>query len=106
MSGRKRLISKVPLGAGTNFTFPAISVSNLPPLKFDSLVPGNAAIAMYYNEGSIKPKGYGAVAHYLTRTSETFVNENGKWVMVTGHYSPITGGQGTSQVGGGVSEDE
>jgi hypothetical protein len=26
--------------------------------------------------------------------------------MVTGHYSPITGGQGTSQVGGGVSEDE
>ena len=75
-------------------------------IQIVSLVPGKAAIAMYYNEGSIQPKGYGAVAHYLTRTSETFVNENGKWVMVTGHYSPITGGQGTSQVGGGVSEDE
>ena len=75
-------------------------------IRVVSLVPGEAAVAMYYNEGSIQPKGYGAVAHYLTRVSETFVKENGKWVMVTGHYSPITGGQGTSQVGKGFSKDE
>jgi len=71
-----------------------------------SLVAGKAAVAMYYNEGSIQPKGYGAVDHYLTRISETFVKENGKWVIVTGHYSPITGGQGTSQIGKGPSKDE
>jgi len=26
--------------------------------------------------------------------------------MVTGHYSPITGGQGTSQTGKGASKDQ
>jgi hypothetical protein len=81
---------------------------NLQPkhIRVISLVAGKAAVAMYYNEGSIQPKGYGAVSHYLTRTSETFVKENGKWVKVTGHYSPITGGQGTSQVGNGSTKDD
>ena len=74
---------------------------NLQPkhIKVVSLVPGKAAVAMYYSEGSIQPKDYVAVSHYLTRTSEVFVKENNKWVKRTGHYSPITGGQGTSQVG-------
>ena len=55
-------------------------------------MPGKAAVAMYYSEGRIQPKGYGAVSHYLTRTSEVFVKENNKWVKRTGHYSPITRG--------------
>ena len=75
-------------------------------IRVVSLVPGKAAVAMFYNEGSIKPKGYGSVDHYLTRISETFVKEDGKWVMVTGHYSPITGGQGTSQTGKGASKEQ
>ena len=75
-------------------------------IRVVSLVPGKAAVAMFYNEGSIQPKGYGAVDHYLTRVSEIFVKENGTWVMVTGHYSPITGGQGTSQIGKGASKDD
>ena len=75
-------------------------------IRVVSLVAGKAAVALFYNEGSIKPKGYVAVDHYLTRISETYVKEKGKWVLVTGHYSPITGGNGTSQIGKGVSKEE
>ncbi|NQW35565.1 MAG: hypothetical protein HQ471_01035 [Flavobacteriales bacterium] len=74
---------------------------NLTPkhIKVVSLVPGKAAVAMYYSEGSMTPKGSAAVPHYMTRVSEVFIKEKGKWVMKTGHYSPISGGSGTSQVG-------
>ena len=74
---------------------------NLTPkhIKVVSLVPGKAAVAMYYSEGSMTPKGSAAVPHYMTRVSEVFIKEKGKWVMKTAHYSPISGGSGTSQVG-------
>ena len=74
---------------------------NLTPkhIKVVSLVPGKAAVAMYYSEGSMTPKGSPAVPHYMTRVSEVFIKEKGKWVMKTAHYSPISGGSGTSQVG-------
>ena len=74
---------------------------NLTPkhIKVVSLVPGKAAVAMYYSEGSMTPKGSAAVPHYMTRVSEVFIKEKGKWVMKTAHYSPISGGSGTSQIG-------
>ena len=68
-------------------------------IKVVSLVPGEAAVAMYYSEGSMTPKGSAAVPHYMTRVTEVFIKEKGKWVMKTAHYSPISGGSGTSQVG-------
>ena len=76
-------------------------VVNLTPkhIKVVSLVPGKAAVAMYYSEGSMTPKGSAAVPHYMTRVSETFIKEKGKWVMKTAHYSPISGGSVTSQIG-------
>jgi hypothetical protein len=62
-----------------------------------TLVDGQAAVAHYYAEGSMKPKGAAAVAHYLTRVTQVFVKEGGKWKVRSSHFSPITGGSGTSQ---------
>ena len=61
------------------------------------LVPKKAAVAMYYSEGSMKPKNSPAVNHYLTRVTQAYVNENGKWKIRASHWSPIQGGSGTSQ---------
>ena len=62
-----------------------------------SIADGQAAVAMYYNEGSMKPVNGAAVSNYLTRITQVFVKENDKWVVVASHYSPVTGGSGTSQ---------
>ena len=61
------------------------------------LVPGKAAVAMYYSEGAMKPKGSSAVSHYMTRVTQAFVKEGGKWKVRASHWSPIQGGAGTSQ---------
>ena len=61
------------------------------------LVPGKAAVAMYYSEGAMKPKGSPAVSHYMTRVTQAFVKEGGKWKVRASHWSPIQGGAGTSQ---------
>ena len=62
-----------------------------------SIANGEAAVAMFYNEGSMKPVNGVAVSHYLTRITQVFVKENDKWVVVASHFSPVTGGSGTSQ---------
>jgi len=61
------------------------------------LVPKKAAVAMYYSEGSMTPKGSKPVAHYMTRVTQAFVKENGEWRIRASHWSPIMGGAGTSQ---------
>ncbi|HJL75488.1 MAG: hypothetical protein QF795_05550 [Candidatus Marinimicrobia bacterium] len=63
------------------------------------LAPGKAATAMYYSEGYMKLKGSAAVDHYLTRVSQTFVKEGGKWKTRTSHWSTVKGGYGTRQTG-------
>lgn len=62
-----------------------------------SLADGNAAVAHYYSEGSMQPKGSPPVSHYLVRVSQVFVKENGEWKVRSSHWSPIAGGFGTSQ---------
>jgi SnoaL-like domain len=62
-----------------------------------TLVEGQAAVANYYSEGTMKPKGSQAVSHYLTRATQVFVKEDGKWKIRSSHWSPIAGGTGTSQ---------
>jgi len=62
-----------------------------------TLVPGQIAVAQYYSEGSMAPKGSAAVSNYRTRATQVFVKENGKWKVRAAHWSPIAGGSGTSQ---------
>lgn len=61
------------------------------------LVPEKAAVAMYYSEGSMKPKNSPAVNHYMTRVTQAYVKEDGQWKVRASHWSPILGGSGTSQ---------
>ena len=62
-----------------------------------TLVPGQAAAEFYYSEGSFQPKGSEAVPNYLTRVTEIYVKENGKWKLRGAHWSPVQGGSGTKQ---------
>jgi hypothetical protein len=55
-----------------------------------TLVEGQAAVSM-------KPKGSAAVGHYLTRATQVFVKEDGKWKIRSSHWSAVTGGAGTTQ---------
>ena len=58
----------------------------------------DAAVAMYYGEGSFTLKGGDPVNHYMTRITEVYVKEDGEWVMRASHYSPVASGSGTNQV--------
>ena len=66
-------------------------------IRVITLVEGQVAIAHYYTEGSLKPKGATAVNHYMTRVTQAFVKEAGKWKIRSSHWSAISGGSGTSQ---------
>ena len=68
-----------------------------------TLVPGKAAVAHYYSEGSMDSKNGPAVHGYRTRATQVFVKEDGKWKVRAAHWSPIMGGAGTSAVS--VTED-
>lgn len=66
-------------------------------IRVTPLVEGQAAVAHFYTEGSMTPKGAAPVGHYLVRVTQAFVKENGAWRIRSSHFSPITGGAGTSQ---------
>ena len=70
---------------------------NIKDVEVLILVPKKAAVAMYYSEGSLTPKGSKPVGHYMTRVTQAFVKENGEWRIRASHWSPIMGGAGTSQ---------
>ena len=61
------------------------------------LVEGQAAVAHYYQEAAMKPKGLPAVPNYRTRVTQAFVKEDGMWRIKVAHWSPLQGGAGTSQ---------
>lgn len=66
-------------------------------IKVITLVEGQAAVAMYYSEGSFQETGQKPVSHYMTRVTDVYVKEDGKWKVRAAHYSPIAAGQGTQQ---------
>lgn len=70
---------------------------NVKHIKVTTLVPGQVAMAHYYSEGSMQPKGSTAVSDYRTRVSQVFVKEGGKWKLRASHWSAFAGGSGTSQ---------
>lgn len=63
-----------------------------------TLVPGEAAVAQFYSEGSMQGKNESAVYGYRVRATQVFVKEDGKWKIRAAHWSPIAGGKGTSSV--------
>ncbi len=54
------------------------------------------AVALFYNQGSMKPKGRPAVPNYHTRVTGVYVKEDGRWKQRAIHYSPVAGASGTS----------
>jgi hypothetical protein len=66
-------------------------------LKVIELPGGEAAVAMYYSEGSFQVTGMPPVGHYMTRVMEVYVKEDGEWVNVAAHWSPVAAGSGTNQ---------
>jgi len=76
--------------------FESISI-DVKHIQVITLVPGQAAVAQYYSEGSLHPKGSPAVSNYRTRVTQVFIKEGGEWKVRAAHWSPIAGGAGTSQ---------
>jgi len=66
-------------------------------IQITILEPNKIALAHYYSEGSMTPKGSPAVKNYRTRVSQVYTKEAGKWKVRSSHWSAITGGSGTSQ---------
>jgi hypothetical protein len=61
------------------------------------IVEGQVAVAHYYSEGAMQPKGFAGVSHYMTRASQVYVKEGERWVIRSSHWSPVAAGSGTSQ---------
>ena len=66
-------------------------------IEIESIVPGQAAVATYYAEGSLQAKGGAPVSNYLTRVTIVFAKEGDAWKRRAAHWSPIIGGAGTTQ---------
>lgn len=66
-------------------------------IEVESIVPGQAAVATYYAEGSLQAKDGAPVTNYLTRVTIVFAKEDGEWKRRAAHWSPIVGGAGTTQ---------
>lgn len=89
-----------------NDAMPDFEIQNLVPKHIEviPLVPGEAAVAMYYSEGFVKIKDTPAVRQYLTRIMAAFVKEDGEWRLRAAHFSPILGGGGTASTAVDVPE--
>ncbi len=73
-------------------------VFNLHPKHIEvTLLAEGVALAMYYSEGAMQPKGYPLVTDYRTRIMAVYVKEDGAWKQRAGHWSALAGGTGTSQ---------
>jgi hypothetical protein len=66
-------------------------------IKVIELPGGEAAVAVYYSEGSMQVEGGPLVSHYMTRVTQVFVKEDGAWKVRAAHWSPIAAGSGTTQ---------
>jgi len=76
------------------FEFVNVTVKHI---RVIPIIEGQVAVAHYYSEGAMQPKGFAGVSHYMTRVSQVYVKEGGKWVIRSSHWSPVTAGSGTSQ---------
>ena len=89
------LLQEIPPG-GRPDEFDAFSIQPK-HIKVITLVEGQAVVAHFYMEGSMKPKGAPLVSHYLTRATQVYVKEDGGWKIRSSHWSPVAEGSGTTQ---------
>jgi hypothetical protein len=60
-------------------------------------INATTAVALYYVEGNYQQKESGNNANYLTRVMQVYVKEEGGWKIRAAHWSPLTGGKGTTE---------
>ena len=60
-------------------------------------VSAKTAIALYYIEGNYQQKESENNPKYLTRVMQVYVKEEGGWKIRAAHWSPLTGGKGTTE---------
>ena len=89
------LLNEVPADASVQ-EFESFN-TNLKHITVITLVPGKAAVAQFYSEGSMEPVGNAPVAGYRVRVTQVMVKEDGKWKVRAAHWSPIAGGAGITQ---------
>lgn len=89
------LLQEIPPGGRTT-EFDEVNLHSK-HIRVISLVEGQAAVAHFYSEGSMTPKGSAPVNNYLTRVTQVYVKENGEWKLRSSHWSRVLGGGGTSQ---------
>jgi hypothetical protein len=86
------LLHTVPQDDKANFDVFNLHAKHIKVIEINA----NTAVALYYQEGNVKPKGGEMNNHYLTRVMQVFVKEDGGWKIRAAHWSPLTGGKGTS----------
>jgi len=60
-------------------------------------INATTAVALYYVEGNYQQKESENNANYLTRVMQVYVKEEGGWKIRAAHWSPLTGGKGTTE---------
>ena len=60
-------------------------------------VNSETAIALYYVEGDYHQKQSENNPKYLTRVMQVYVKEESGWKIRAAHWSPLTGGKGTTE---------
>jgi ketosteroid isomerase-like protein len=60
-------------------------------------INATTAVALYYVEGTYQQKESGNNDNYLTRVMQVYVKEEGGWKIRAAHWSPLTGGKGTTE---------
>ena len=60
-------------------------------------INATTAVALYYVEGNYQEKESENNVNYLTRAMLVYVKEEGGWKRRVGHWSPLTGGKGTTE---------
>ena len=60
-------------------------------------INATTAVALYYVEGNLQLKGSENNPKYLTRVMQVYVKEEDGWKIRAAHWSPLTGGKGTTE---------
>lgn len=83
-----RIAADVPLAQYESFNI-------VPKHIWVTVLADDITVAQFYAEGSYQTEGGPLVPNYMTRATQVFVKEDGKWKVRAAHFSPVLGGAGT-----------